>query len=105
MNIQELVTAAENNIDVKVVILHNGILGMVGQWQRLFYEHHYSASVLDYKRDFVKIAEAMGVRGVRIENKEELNKLPDILQTACRVYQIHIGLAGTFFQTSLYALP
>ena len=79
MNIQELVTAAENNIDVKVIILHNGILGMVGQWQRLFYEHHYSASELDYKRDFVKIAEAMGVKGVRLEKKADLEKLSDIL--------------------------
>ena len=81
MNIQELVTAAENNIDVKVVILHNNILGMVGQWQRLFYEHHYSASELNYKRDFVKIAEAMGVKGARIENKADLAKLPEILNS------------------------
>ncbi len=81
MNIQELVTAAENNIDVKVVILHNGILGMVGQWQRLFYEHHYSASELNYKRDFVKIAEAMGVKGVRLEKKADLAKLPEILNS------------------------
>ena len=81
MNIQELVTAAENNIDVKVIILHNGILGMVGQWQRLFYEHHYSASELDYKRDFVKIAEAMGVKGVRLEKKADLEKLSEILNS------------------------
>ena len=81
MNIQELVTAAENNIDVKVVIMHNNILGMVGQWQRLFYEHHYSASELNYKRDFVKIAEAMGVKGARIENKADLAKLPEILNS------------------------
>ncbi|MBP3722663.1 MAG: biosynthetic-type acetolactate synthase large subunit [Selenomonadaceae bacterium] len=81
MNIQELVTAAENNIDVKVVILHNNILGMVGQWQRLFYEHHYSASELNYKRDFVKIAEAMGVKGARIENKADLAKLTEILNS------------------------
>lgn len=79
MNIQELVTAAENNIDVKVIIMHNGLLGMVGQWQRLFYEHHYSASELNYKRNFVKIAEAMGVKGERIENKADLKRLPEIL--------------------------
>ena len=80
MNIQELATIAENNIDVKVVIVHNFILGMVGQWQRLFYSHHYSASELKYKRDFVKIAEAMGVRGYRLTKTEELeNVLPEIL--------------------------
>ena len=72
MNIQELATLADNNIDVKIVIVHNFILGMVGQWQRLFYNHHYSASELKYKRDFVKIAQAMGVRGYRLTKAEEL---------------------------------
>ena len=72
MNIQELATLADNNIDVKIVVLHNFILGMVGQWQRLFYNHHYSASELKYKRDFVKIAQAMGIRGYRLTKAEEL---------------------------------
>ncbi len=73
MNIQELATLADNNIDVKIVIVHNFILGMVGQWQRLFYSHHYSASELKYKRDFVKIAQAMGVRGYRLTKADELD--------------------------------
>ena len=72
MNIQELATIADHDIDVKVVIVHNFILGMVGQWQRLFYEHHYSASELKCKRDFVKIANAMGLRGYRLTKAEEL---------------------------------
>ncbi|MBD3879464.1 MAG: biosynthetic-type acetolactate synthase large subunit [Quinella sp. 1Q5] len=72
MNIQELATLADHDIDVKIVIVHNFILGMVGQWQRLFYNHHYSASELKYKRDFVKIANAMGVRGYRLTKAEEL---------------------------------
>ena len=80
MNIQELATIADHDIDVKVVIVHNFILGMVGQWQRLFYNHHYSQSELKGKRDFVKIAEAMGVRGYRLEKAEELEtRLPEIL--------------------------
>lgn len=80
MNIQELATIADHDIDVKVVIVHNNILGMVGQWQRLFYNHHYSASELNLKRDFIKIAEAMGVRGYRLTKAEELeDKLPEIL--------------------------
>ena len=80
MNIQELATIADNNIDVKVVIVHNFILGMVGQWQRLFYSHHYSASELNLKRDLVKIAQAMGVRGYRLTKADELNDdLPEIL--------------------------
>lgn len=83
MNIQELATIADHDIDVKVVIVHNFILGMVGQWQRLFYNHHYSASELKLKRDFIKIAEAMGVRGYRLTKAEELEtKLPEILNSA-----------------------
>ncbi len=82
MNIQELATIADHDIDVKVVIVHNFILGMVGQWQRLFYSHHYSASELNLKRDFIKIAEAMGVRGYRLTKAEELEtKLPEILNS------------------------
>ena len=79
MNIQELATIVDNDIDVKIVIVHNFILGMVGQWQRLFYNHHYSASELKYKRDFVKIANAMGMRGYRLTRAEELAAdLPEI---------------------------
>ena len=72
MNIQELATIADHDIDIKIVIVHNFILGMVGQWQRLFYNHHYSASELKCKRDFVKIANAMGLRGYRLTKAEEL---------------------------------
>ena len=80
MNIQELATIADHNIDVKVVIVHNFILGMVGQWQRLFYSHHYSQSELKGKRDFVKLAQAMGVRGYQLTTADELTSaLPEIL--------------------------
>ena len=83
MNIQELATIADNNIDIKIVIVHNFILGMVGQWQRLFYNHHYSASELKLKRDFVKIANAMGIRGYRLTKAEELEMdLPEIFYSA-----------------------
>lgn len=81
MNCQEFATIADNDIDVKTVIIHNGILGMVGQWQRLFYNHHYSQSELHGKTDFVKLAEAMGVKGFRLTKKSELDeKLPAILR-------------------------
>ena len=81
MNCQELATMADNDIDVKIVIVHNSILGMVGQWQRLFYSHHYSASELKGKTDFVKLAEAMGVAGCRIETREEFAEvLPQVLR-------------------------
>ncbi len=68
---------------MKIIIVHNFILGMVGQWQRLFYNHHYSQSILKFKRDFVKIAEAMGIRGVRLEKNSELDsKLPELLRSS-----------------------
>ena len=81
MNCQEFATIADNDIDVKVVIVHNSILGMVGQWQRLFYNHHYSASELKGKTDFVKLAAAMGVAGCHIETRAEFAEvLPRVLR-------------------------
>ena len=81
MNCQEFATIADNDIDVKGVIVHNSILGMVGQWQRLFYNHHYSASELKGKTDFVKLAAAMGVAGCRIETRAEFAEvLPRVLR-------------------------
>lgn len=80
MNCQEMATLADNDIDVKIVVIHNFILGMVGQWQRLFYNHHYSQSELKGKTDLVKLAEAMGIRGYRLTEPEELEtRLPEIL--------------------------
>lgn len=75
MNCQEMSTAADNSIDVKVVLLHNRVLGMVTQWQRMFYGKRYSQTLLGGKTDFVKLAEAMGMRGCRIEKPEELKPM------------------------------
>ncbi|KPK38083.1 MAG: acetolactate synthase catalytic subunit [Omnitrophica WOR_2 bacterium SM23_29] len=71
MNIQELATAVVNNIHVKVAILNNGYLGMVRQWQELFYKRRYSYTRL-VNPDFVKIAEAYGAVGIRVAKKEEV---------------------------------
>jgi acetolactate synthase-1/2/3 large subunit len=71
MNIQELSTAVVNNIDVKIAILNNSYLGMVRQWQELFYGKRYSHTKLT-NPDFVKIAEAYGAVGMRIGKKEEV---------------------------------
>jgi len=65
MNIQELATSVENNIPVKVVILNNRYLGMVRQWQELFYQERYSSTDLGSTPDFVKLAEAYGAVGLR----------------------------------------
>ena len=67
MNCQEMSTAADNGIDVKIVVLHNKVLGMVSQWQRMFYGNRYSQTILGGKTDCVKLADAMGLNAVRIE--------------------------------------
>ena len=71
MNIQELATAVVNKIDVKIAILNNSCLGMVRQWQELFYGKRYSHTKLE-NPDFVKIAEAYGAVGMRIGKKEDV---------------------------------
>jgi acetolactate synthase I/II/III large subunit len=71
MNIQELATCVCNKINVKVAILNNGYLGMVRQWQELFYKHRYSYTCLS-NPDFVKVAEAYGAMGIRVTKKEEV---------------------------------
>jgi acetolactate synthase-1/2/3 large subunit len=71
MNIQELATCVCNKINVKVAILNNGYLGMVRQWQELFYKKRYSHTCL-YNPDFVKVVEAYGGVGIRVTKKEEV---------------------------------
>jgi len=71
MNIQELATCVCNKINVKVAILNNGYLGMVRQWQELFYKKRYSYTTL-YNPDFVKLAESYGASGIRVTKKEEV---------------------------------
>jgi len=71
MNIQELATCVCNRIHVKVAILNNGYLGMVRQWQELFYKKRYSHTCL-YNPDFVKLAESYGAAGIRVTKKEEV---------------------------------
>ena len=71
MNIQELITVVENNLPVKVAILNNTFLGMVRQWQQLFYERRYSSTPMGAP-DFVKLAEAYGAVGLRATKPEEV---------------------------------
>ena len=77
MTNQELVTCALNNIPIKVAIINNESLGMVRQWQTLFYEGRYSNTSLDSKRvpDFVKLAEAMGCVGLSCERPEDVDAI------------------------------
>ena len=71
MTIQELATVAQENIAIKMAIMNNGYLGMVRQWQQMFYSHRYVDTKL-WNPDFVKIAEAYDIPGVRVQHREEV---------------------------------
>ena len=74
MNMNEIATAVRHNIPVIQVVINNHVLGMVRQWQNLFYGQRYSATVLNDAVDFVKLAEAMGAEGVRVTTQEEFQQ-------------------------------
>ena len=80
MMIQEMTTALQYQIPVKILCLNNGYLGMVRQWQEFFYDKRYSMSNMECQPDFVKLAEAYGHCGVRIEKPQELeSKLREVI--------------------------
>lgn len=72
MNMNEIATAARYNIPVIQVVINNHVLGMVRQWQTLFYGQRYSNTTLNDQVDFVKLAEAMGAKGIRVTKKEDV---------------------------------
>ena len=72
MNSQELATAVESKLPVKIVILNNRYLGMVRQWQELFYDRNYSFTPMQGQPDFVALAKAYGAEGYRITKPEDL---------------------------------
>jgi acetolactate synthase-1/2/3 large subunit len=95
MNIQELGTATQYRLPVKIFILNNEYMGMVRQWQELTYESRYSESYSDSLPDFVKLAEAYGWTGIRIEGPQELEagikqmiETPGPVLVDCRVAKL-----------------
>ena len=74
MCLNELATAVTYKVPLTILLLNNGVLGMVRQWQTLFFDKHYSNTVLERKTDFVRLAEAFGAKGERVESLEELNE-------------------------------
>ena len=72
MNMNELATASRYNIPIIQIVINNHVLGMVRQWQTLFYDHRYSQTVLDDKVDFCKTAEGLGCTAIRVTKKEEV---------------------------------
>ncbi|MDR2368589.1 MAG: biosynthetic-type acetolactate synthase large subunit [Deltaproteobacteria bacterium] len=75
MNVQELATAVQENLPVKVAILNNGCLGMVRQWQELFYQGRYAATILEAGPDYVKLAEAFGAKGFQATKRPEVDEV------------------------------
>jgi acetolactate synthase-1/2/3 large subunit len=75
MNIQELGTAIQYKLPIKIIILNNGYLGMVRQWQELFFDKNYSETVMDVQPDFVKLAESYGAVGFRSSEKSEVESI------------------------------
>ena len=74
MNMNEIATAVRQKLPLIQVVVNNHVLGMVRQWQTLFYEQHYSATVLNDSVDFVKLAEAMGAKGIKAATREEFQQ-------------------------------
>jgi acetolactate synthase-1/2/3 large subunit len=94
MTLQELSVIYERNLPVKIIIVNNGALGMVRQWQELQYDNRISESLLHTQPDFVKLAESYGIRGAKIDNQEDLvASLPELMAydgpvlIDCRVLQ------------------
>lgn len=74
MNCNELATISYYNLPIVIIVVNNGTLGMVRQWQNLFYGQRFSQTTLDRGPDFVKLAESYGIRGFRAENEDEFKK-------------------------------
>ena len=72
MNMNEIATSVRSGNQLIEIVLNNHVLGMVRQWQTLFYDHRYSHTILNDNVDFVKLAEAMGAEGIRVTKKEEV---------------------------------
>ncbi len=75
MNCNELATIAHYNLPIIIVVVNNGVLGMVRQWQNLFYDKRFSETTLDFGPDFVKLADAYGIAGYRANTEEEFVKV------------------------------
>lgn len=74
MNLMEIVTAVKNKLPVKIIIMNNNVLGMVRQWQRMFYDRRFSHTTLERPTDYVKLAEAFGADGYVISGNDDMKK-------------------------------
>jgi acetolactate synthase-1/2/3 large subunit len=74
MNMNEMATAVSNQLPLVIVLLNNNTLGMVRQWQTLFFDKRYSNTSLERRTDYVKLAEAFGAKGIRVTKLDQLDK-------------------------------
>ena len=72
MNFQEIVTAVQHNLPIMIVVMNNNVLGMVRQWQKIMFHERYSQTTLNRPTDYVKLAEALGARGLRITDEKNM---------------------------------
>ncbi|HIW76349.1 biosynthetic-type acetolactate synthase large subunit [Gordonibacter sp. KGMB07426] len=93
MNSQEMATAAIHGVPVKVLIMDNRCLGMVRQWQKLFYDERYSSTLLDANPDFVKLADAYGWAGERVEDPHEVSAALECMLAAEGPYLLDVAIA------------
>ena len=75
MNMNELPTCVKNGLEVKIFVFNNNVLGMVRQWQTLFYNKHYSSTTHDSPTDYVKLAEAFGAKGLTLDRNENIESV------------------------------
>jgi acetolactate synthase-1/2/3 large subunit len=92
MTLQELGTIMQEAIAVKIIVLNNGCLGMVRQWQELFFEKRYSAATLE-NPDFVAIAKGYGIAGQRISERNEMHSALDGLLAASGPYLLEVRVS------------
>lgn len=97
MNLNELATAVSYNIPVIIVVMNNGVLGMVRQWQTLFFDKHYSNTTLNRQTKFTKLAEAFGALGLSAVNTDELKKALDEAVAAKRPVVIDCAISEDEF--------
>ena len=92
MNIQELMTAVESKIAVVNIILNNQFLGMVRQWQQLFFQERYSETTLTDNPDFLTLASAFGIPGQHITRKDQVEAALDTMLSSEGPYLLHVSI-------------
>ena len=75
MNLNELATVVSYDLPIVIVVMNNSVLGMVRQWQKIFYGYRFAATDPHRKTDFVKLADAFGIKGMRINNDDEIESV------------------------------